>query len=226
MNDDRFTVTVDDTYIDVHTGPGRGYPVFHVVERGEVITLLKRRTDWIKIETRRGKTGWVKRRDMSKTLGPDGHRLRFDDPGLDAYLARRWDMGVAVGDFDGADSLTVNLGYRFSKNLSAELKVSQATGQFSDNKLASLALVHQPFPHWRISPYFTLGAGAIHTSPSATLVETEDRTDTALLAGLGTYVYLNRRFVLRLEYSNHMILTSRDENEEVNEWKMGFNVFF
>jgi len=221
-----FRMTVDDTYIELHTGPGRGYPVFHVVERGEQVELEKRRTDWIKIVTRRGKTGWAKRAEMNKTLGPDGSRLNFSDPSLDDYIARRMEMGVAVGDFDGAESLTVNLGYRFSKNLSGEIKLSQATGQFSDHKLATLAVVHQPFPSWRISPFFTLGAGIIDTSPSATLVQTEDRSDTALLAGLGGYVYLTRRFVMRVEYSNHMILTSRDENEEVNEWKVGFNVYF
>lgn len=219
-------VTVDDTYIELHTGPGRGYPVFHVIERGELVELEKRRTDWIKIVTKRGKTGWAKRAEMNKTLGPDGSRLDFGNPTLDDYIARRMEMGVAVGDFDGAESLTVNLGYRFSKNLSGEIKLSQATGQFSDNKLATLAVVHQPFPSWRISPFFTLGAGIIDTSPSATLVQTEDRSDTALLVGVGSYVYLTRRFVMRLEYSNHMILTSRDENEEVNEWKVGFNVFF
>jgi len=31
---------------------------------------------------------------------------------------------------------------------------------------------------------------------------------------------------MRLEYNNYLALTSRDDNEEVNEWKMGFNVFF
>ena len=222
----RLRVTVDDAYIELHTGPGRGYPVFHVVEQGELIELHKRRTDWIKIGTRRGKTGWVRRADLNHTLGPDGKNLDFSDPGLEDYAARRWDMGVLVGDFDGADSLGVHVGYRFAKNLSAELKLTQATGTFADSRVAALALLHQPFPAWRVSPFFSLGAGIIDTQPAATLVRTEDRRDTDIMAGVGALVYISRRFVLRVEYNNHKILTSRDQNEEVNEWKVGLNVFF
>jgi uncharacterized protein YraI len=30
-------VRIADPYIDIRTGPGRGYPIFHVVERGKLI---------------------------------------------------------------------------------------------------------------------------------------------------------------------------------------------
>lgn len=227
LPEDILTVTVDDTYIEVHTGPGRGYPIFHVIERGEIIHLHKRRTDWIKVSDKRdSKHGWVKRDALNQTLGPDGEPLFFGEPGWDEYIARRWDLGVAMGEFKGADSLTLNLGYRFSHNISAEVRFSQATGEFSDNTIVNAAVIHQPFPQWRISPFFMLGAGVIETQPHATLVQTEDRSDTAMLVGAGAYIYLSRRFVMRLEYNNHLILTSRDENEEIDEWKLGFNVFF
>jgi hypothetical protein len=32
----------------MRTGPARDYPVFHVAEKGEVITILKSHTDWYK----------------------------------------------------------------------------------------------------------------------------------------------------------------------------------
>ncbi|WP_179957519.1 SH3 domain-containing protein [Exilibacterium tricleocarpae] len=219
-------VTIIDPYIELHTGPGRGYPIVHVSEKGEVVTILKRRTDWFKVQTRRGKLGWVKRRQMRDTLGPDGQLVNLGDPTLEDFLGRRWEFGFTGGDFEGADSLTASLGYRFNKNISAEIKVGQATGSFSNSKLVSLALVHQPFPEWRLSPFFTLGASQIQTEPDATLVATEDRTDNALLVGLGAYYYVSRRLMLRLEYSNHLILTSREVNEEINEWKAGISVFF
>lgn len=220
------TVTVNDTFINVHTGPARGYPIFHVVERGEQITLLKQRTDWIKIATRRGHTGWIRRRDMQHTLGPDGQVPAFADPDQSDYLTRRFELGVSVGDFAGADSLNASLGYRFTDNLTTELRLGQNTGRFSDSQTVTLGLLHQPFPDWRVSPFFGLAAGQIRIRPHATLVEAEDREDTLFQASLGTYVYLSRRFFLRVEYSNHLVMTSRDTNEEVNEWKIGFNVFF
>lgn len=219
-------VSVDRAYIDVYTGPGRGYPIFHVVERGEPMTLLKRRTDWIKIETRRGQRGWIQRETLRDTLGPDGLPPTLDDPSQSDYLARRFELGISMGDFSGADSLSASLGYRFTTNLTAELRVGQNTGQYSDSRLATLGLLHQPFPHWRVSPFVGLAGGRIKTLPSATLVETEDREDNLLQASLGAYVYLSRRFFMRVEYTNHYILTSRDTNEEIDEWKLGFNVFF
>ncbi len=218
--------TVDRAYIDMRTGPGRAYPIFHVVENDEIVELIKRRTDWIKVETKRGKTGWAHVSQMADTFGEDGKQLAFAGATQEDYLARRWELGFHGGDFEGASSLGATLGYRFTQNFTAEVKVSQATGRFSDSKLASVALMHQPFPEWRVSPFFILGTGIIDTSPDTTLVQSEDRSDTALLVGGGAYVYLSRRFVMRLEYNNHLALTSRDTNEEVNEWKLGFNVFF
>ena len=45
----RVQVVVQDPYIDLHTGPGRGFPVTQVVDRGATIELLRQRTDWIKV---------------------------------------------------------------------------------------------------------------------------------------------------------------------------------
>lgn len=219
-------VSVDDAFINVYTGPGRGYPIFHVVEREEVIELVKSRTDWIQIKTKRGIVGWIKRDDMQFTLALDGSKPDFPDTKQADYLVNRVEMGAAYGDFAGADSLTLNLGYRFTKNLSAEVRYADNTGQFSDSQIMAGAILFQPFPEWRVSPFFSMGSGTIKTYPSSTLVQTEDRKDNLLQAGLGAYVHLTGRFFLRAEYTNHYVLTSRNTNEEVNEWKLGFSVFF
>lgn len=219
-------VSVNDAFINVYAGPGRGYPIFYVVEREEVITLLKSRTEWIKIKTRRGLEGWIKRDDMAFTLALDGSKPEFPDSTQADYLVNRVELGAAYGDFAGADSLTLNLGYRFTKNLSAELRVAENTGQFSDSRIVAGAILFQPFPEWRVSPFFALGSGTIKTYPSSTLVQSEDRKDDLMQAGLGAYVHLTGRLFLRAEYTNHYVLTSRNTNEEVNEWKLGFNVFF
>ena len=48
----------------------------------------------------------------------------------------------------------------------------------------------------------------------------------ATLWGLGLRTYLSRRFLLRAEYKSYVVFTSRDDNEEVDEWKAGFTFFF
>ena len=62
-------VQVSAPYIELHTGPGSGYPVDYVVERGEWVSILKRRTDWFKTRTRSGKEGWVSLLQMKAGRG-------------------------------------------------------------------------------------------------------------------------------------------------------------
>ncbi|WP_111641638.1 SH3 domain-containing protein [Marinimicrobium alkaliphilum] len=220
------TVTVDAAYIELHAGPGRGYPVFYALERGEQAELLKHRTGWVKVDTRRGGQGWIRAADLAHTLTAEGQTPVLPSARRDDYLNRRWEFGAAIGDFAGADALGVSLGYRMTPHLAAELRVSQNTGAFSDSQLYGLRLLHQPFPAWRVSPYLAVGGGEARIRPHGILVQGEDRQNNYLEAGLGAYVYLSQRFFMRAEYRNQVILTRRDSNEEVNEWVLGFNVFF
>ena len=219
-------VTVEDPYIELHTGPGRGYPVFHVAERGERVALLKRRTEWFKVEVPRGEEGWVHRDQLTRTLRLDGEP--FDVPGfsIDDYSGRRWEAGASYGDFGGANVISAFGAFSLTENLSFELALSQALGRFSDSTMVNANVVHTMYPRRRASPYFTLGAGSIHTEPKATLVATVDRTDSLAHAGVGVRTYLTRRFVFRAEYKTYVVFTSRDDNEEIREWKAGFSFFF
>ena len=221
-----YEVIVEDPYLELHTGPGRGYPVFYIAERGERVELLKRRTDWFRVRVPRGEEGWVRLEQLRETFGLDGER--FDVPGLalDDYTERRWEVGALYGDFGGANVISAYGAFSLTGNLSLELWLSQALGRFSDSQLASLNVVHMLYPDRRFSPYLTLGAGAVKTEPKATLVATTDRTDSAAHAGAGLRAYLTRRFVFRAEYKTYVVFTSRDDNEEIREWKAGFSFFF
>ena len=41
-------------YLEMHSGPGRGFPVVYVVGRDEVLTVLFSRTDWYKVRAPQG----------------------------------------------------------------------------------------------------------------------------------------------------------------------------
>jgi uncharacterized protein YraI len=66
------SVTVTGSYVDLHTSPGRGYPVFEVAERGDKLMLLKQRTAWIKVRTASGKEGWVSEEQLHDSLKAGG----------------------------------------------------------------------------------------------------------------------------------------------------------
>lgn len=220
-------VTVADPYLELHTGPGAGYPVFYVVERNATVTILKRKTSWYKVRTDRGKEGWVDRQQLERTLLTLSESpIEFVDPSGTDYPSRRWELGVLNGDFGGADILTLYAAFNFSPNFSTELAISEATGQFSYSLLADLNVTYMFYPEWRVSPFFKLGTGAIETKTKSTLIASEDVLDQTTHVGVGLSTYLSRRFVFRGEYNNYIVLTSRDENEEIDEWKIGFAFFF
>lgn len=226
-NDDPHKILIADPFIELRTGPGRGYPVFHVVERGREATIVKRRTDWFQLRTDRGVLGWAPRTQMIATLEPTGEPLDLQEPARENYMSRRWQGGVMAGDFAGASLISAFGGYAFSDNLSIELTLNHILGEFSNGYSATLGLMHVFAPEWRLSPYFTLGTGVIKTEPKATLVQSIDRNDQLGYVGGGLQFYLTRRFMLRSEYRNNVIFTSRDDNEEVDEWKyLGFAFFF
>ncbi|HWK73335.1 MAG TPA: SH3 domain-containing protein [Povalibacter sp.] len=220
-------ILIADPFIELHTGPGRGYPVFYVIERGQEVTLVKRRTDWFQVRTDRDIEGWVAREQMLATLEPTGERLDLQEPSRGNYLSRRWQAGVMAGDFGGASLISMFGGYAFSDNLSIELTVNHMLGDISNGYSATLGLMHLFVPEWRLSPYFTLGTGVIYIDPKSTLVRAEDRTDQIGYVGGGLQFYLTRRFMLRSEYRHNIVFTSRNDNEEVDEWKyLGFAFFF
>ncbi len=217
---------VVEPFIELHTGPGRGYPVFYIAERGEAVTLLKQRTDWIKVRTRKGQEGWVHVEAMAKTVDANGNTLAVLYPDFSDYRNRRWEGGGLAGLFDNTDTIGVYGAYHFTANLSVELEYSEYFGSFSNGQYASLSVVNQPFPGWRVSPFFTLGAGQIKIEPKSVLVQTEDRNDDMLNVGLGLRYYWTRNFLVRFQYKNYVVLTSRDDDEVIDEWKIGFSTFF
>ena len=224
--DDYRSVTVADPFLEMRTGPGRGYPIFNVVDRGEAVDVLKQRTEWYRVRAENGKEGWVARAQMELTLQPDGNPISFDEASLEDFTNAKWEAGLLAGDFGGANIVSLYGGYSLNPNVSLELWGSQILGNFSNGWMGSINVVHEAFPEWRVSPFFTLGAGVIHTSPKSTIIQGEDRTDQIGHVGAGFRVYAMRRYLLRAEYKSYVVFTSRDENEEVEEWKVGFAFFF
>lgn len=225
-DDEYVQVVIDDPFIELHSGPGRGYPVFYIAERGEQIDVIKRRTEWFRVRVARGQEGWVHLEQLQRTFDLEGEP--FDVPGLSLgdYAQRRWEVGALYGDFGGANVISAFGSYGLTENLSLELSLSQALGRFSDSQMYNFDVVHLMFPDKRWSTFFSLGAGAIRTHPKVTLVEALDRRDTVAHAGFGVRTYLTRRFVFRAEYKTYVVFTSRDDNEEIREWKAGVSFFF
>jgi SH3 domain-containing protein len=219
-------VQVADPFIEVHTGPGRGYPIFHVVEQDAWIQVIKRRTQWIKVQTPRGRTGWVYRDQLARTLDETGEYVALDDTSLEDYFRRHGELGVMVGELDGVTSLSVTAGFAFTENLQVDLSFTEAQSTLATNRLTSLDLQHHLYPRWRFSPYILMGAGIVDIEPRTVLVKPDISSNREVHAGLGLRVYLTRSFVFRAEYRNFVVLTDSNDNDELEAWRAGFGVLF
>jgi hypothetical protein len=224
--DDLQQLFIAEAYLELHEGPGRGYAVTQVVPRGDAVDVLYRRTEWFRVRTQRGVEGWAHQRELQKTLLADGSLFTFDMGNRAGFNSHDWEVGFSAGDYQGATLISSYLAYSFNEQLQAELTGSQFLGNASNGYTAELGLTHVLRPEWRISPIFSLGTGMIWIQPKSTLVLPDDRTDQTAYAGAGFRFYVTRRFFLRGEYRHHMVFTSRNENEEINEWKLGLAFFF
>jgi hypothetical protein len=220
------SVVVRDPFLELHTGPGRGYPVAQVIDRGATVELVRRRTDWIKVRNDRGREGWVNRAQLERTLTPDGEPVRVAGPRPESRLEHRWETSIGTGDFDGASMITASAQFSVTQSIVVRVDASHLLGNFSNGWLATAGIAHVFMPHWRLSPFVGIGGGLVHVSPEATLVQPEDRTDETAYAGLGVRGFLTDRFLLQGEYRKYQVFTSRDENEEIDAWTVAFTYFF
>jgi hypothetical protein len=217
---------VTQPYLELHTGPGRGYPVFHVVPRDESVDVLFRRTDWFKVRTERGVEGWASQHDMQQLTLADGSPFRFDVGDRAGFTSHHFELGMFAGAYGGANLISAYYSVSFNPQMALEGAVGQFLGRYSNGETADLGLTHVILPESRWSPFLMLGIGTVHTEPKATLVQPTDRTEPTAYVGGGIRFYLTRRFFLRAEYKAHWIFTTRNENEEADEWKAGFAFFF
>jgi len=219
-------VVVQDPYLELRSGPGRGFPVFHVVDRGASVELLRRRTDWIKVRSGDGTEGWVHRSQLERTLTPGGEPVTLPGPSPEARTEHRWEVGLVTGGLEGASVVGVQGAWAATPTLHVRADAAQLLGDYSNGWLGTVGVAHLFAPHWRVSPFVGIGGGVLHVAPKATLVQPDDRTDSTAYAGLGLRGYLTNRFLLQAEYRQFVVFTSRDDNEEIDEWTVSFVYFF
>ena len=132
-----------------------------------------------------------------------------------------------LGDFGGANVITVYGAYAFNAHLSGELALSHLLGSFSDGQIATIGVTHVFVPEWRIQPFASMGTGLIHTSsPSPRSPRRRNAPISWPTWVLGYAPTWRGGSYVRTEYKNYVVFTDRDENEEAYEWKIGFAFFF
>lgn len=247
-------VTVTDPFLELHTGPGRGYPVTQVVPRGEIVEIHKRHTDWYLVRDDHRHEGWVHHRQLVNTLlgtppaaapsptdrataparsdsptteQPPPPAPTFSDPGyLDDDSEHRLEAGITTGRNGAENVIRISGAYLLNDSLSADLAFSHVMGRSVNKATALFGLTHHIHPEWLVSPYVSLGVGAVYLRPKTRALEPGERISQTGYVGLGLQTLFARRFMLRADYRSFMAFSGHSDNQEVNEWTVGFAFFF
>ncbi len=222
---------VIDSYVEVRTGPGRGYPVFYVIEQGETVEVLKQRVGWYEVRAQNGKTGWATSSQLSRTLQSTGEPADLPSVSFGDYQKNKWRVGFTTGEFfdgelKGADIFSGTLSYRFYGWLSLEGEVGKLLSSGREGDFYNANILIEPFSRWRLSPELLLGGGKISFDPQPILADSVDIDDSDFTNyGLGLNYYVGRNFVIRGEYRRYSVSTD-DDKATLESWKIGFNTFF
>jgi uncharacterized protein YgiM (DUF1202 family) len=219
-------LTVADPFLEMRTGPGRGYPVFFVVARGQAVVVELRHTDWYKVRAEAGQIGWVHRRQLESTLTVAGSSKTFRDIALDDYLARRVQMGGAWGRFKSEPMLKLYASYKLADTLSVEGNFGQVQGVFSGTNFWHLSLHSEPWSDQRLSPFFGVGLGKFQNFPNQSLVGATPTDAKLAHAIVGARYYLSERFVLRADWAIYTAFVSDQRSTEYRAVTAGVSFFF
>ncbi|WP_166263273.1 SH3 domain-containing protein [Marinobacter caseinilyticus] len=225
FDDDSAVLEVVDPFIELHTAPGRGYPVFHVIEKGEQVELLKRKTNWYKVRSTTGEEGWTKAAQLGHTLQPTGLPADLPEVGHGEYLASNWRVGFTTGVFEKSASFSLTLGYRPLTWMGAELEAGKIYNQSVTSDYYSANLIFEPFHRWKLTPYALVGVSRFSFDARQKVLLGDLGDADALAFGGGLSYYIGRNFLVRAEYRLYSV-SSNSDSTGLSEWKIGLNTFF
>jgi hypothetical protein len=217
-------VVVKLPFLEMHSGPGRGYPVIYVVERDEVVTVLYSRTDWYRVRAAGGQEGWARRDDLARTELTSGEPAPI--PPYPDFAAHRWEAGAGYGVFNHENLVTAWGDFGLTNSLDAEFVVQQAFGTIDNRYITTLGLRHTFIPEFKwISPTAGIGFGYQYVKEREPPAPLQNSNQLAYIS-LGARGFITRRFMWRADWRKYVVFTNQNQNEEPDEWKVGLSVFF
>jgi hypothetical protein len=220
------TLALSEPFVDLHTGPGRGYPVFHVSARGEVVQLLLAHTGWVKLRTAAGIEGWTPRAALQGTLQAAGVAPGLFARWRDTHLRDKLEFGAAWGRFQRQPMLKLGARLRLSEAIAVQAAAGQVQGLYSGTDFWQVDAVLEPMSDLPLSPVFAVGVGRFRNIPNASLVEQGTTNANLAHAGLGLRWRFGARYVLHADWSHFVALLSEQRSREYRAVTVGLSFHF
>lgn len=216
---------VVEPYIDMHTGPGRGYPVFNVVEQGDSIEILMHRASWYQVRSADGKTGWASAASLAHTLEPTGEPVDLPEISRADYLKSRWRVGFTTGAIENASSFSLTAGYRPLNWAEVEIEGGKIFDQSVTSDYAGINFLMEPRLDWIISPYVSLGGGVFSFNSRHKVLVSDTGSQNFGSIGAGAGYYIGRNIVIRAGLRSYSV-SSSEGRVWLNAWTIGVSTFF
>ncbi|MFV2059042.1 MAG: hypothetical protein ACC653_00080, partial [Gammaproteobacteria bacterium] len=132
---------------------------------------------------------------------------------------------ISIGSFDEEASTTIRLAYRTNENIMLEFGISHISGVYSNSPLYQGNILLELYTDFDYRPFAFMGYSKFVNVPNSTTDLTAHSLDL-LNAGFGMNYYLSERFVIRLEFSDHIVFKGNNRNNEFINYNLGFSIFF
>jgi hypothetical protein len=223
---DMVTLSVIDTYLELHTGPGRGYPIFHVIEQGQAVKVLRRRSNWFYVSDRRNVEGWVKQEALARTIASTGLPAALPDVQHGDFLAQQGRIGFSMGKLGNSNTSSVSAGYRMLSFAGIEMEYGQIFADLEDGTSYGVNIIIEPIKNWSFTPFISTGiAWQDWKKKTVSSVGNNTFHSNSTFTGAGINYYIGLNFVVRGEF-RQMALTQKNVSTSNSEWRLGFSSFF
>lgn len=225
--DNAVKLIVMDTFLEIHSGPGRGYPVIHTMEQDEPINVLRRRGSWYQVSNKHNKQGWIQQEKLARTIAPSGLPAALPETQHGDYLAQQGRIGFALGQQGDAETATLMAGFRLFSFMGAELEFGQIFGDSIDGISYGANVLIEPIKSWSFTPFIITGFGKQNwkQKEKQNVGNRNEFHSDHTFYGAGINYYIGYNFVVRGEY-REVSLTGSNDTSRNSAWRIGFSSFF
>lgn len=221
---------VNSAYLELRSGPGRGFPIIFSLKNNERLSILSRKTQWIEVISQDDNKGWMHENKLPQ-LSLNKQQVSFQPLDHNAYREKTLELGFYTGGVSGGSNKNTPLialsgAWQFTENYALEATLNHIVASNEENFLAHLDLQHTLAPEWFIHPIFTIGIGQLYTQPKSTLGDAATIKSSTVNMGLGFKYPVYQRFIIRGDYHKHLIISDQNQLNSVLIWKLGISVFF
>lgn len=214
----------------LRSGPGAGYRVVGVAERGQVFPVLERATTgyWLELRLPDSTRAWISGDAVYVfEAGDDGQRR----PWVDKVFAppplpqAHGEVAMVFGALGSSGFMALRPSYLVAPSFGLELNLGASVSSAGRTFLGGLGGVVNLFPHLPVVPFATVGGGYAYATPNSDSFVLQDGSSSMVYAGGGLRMGFKYRLTLRVE-ARGVVFFAADRYVAEQEVSGGLTVFF